>query len=92
MATFTRVERVLHLVRLLMRRGRTLEALIRELGVTERTLYRDLAALRTGGFDVTLCDGAYTLSVLTARRSSPPKRARASHRAKRGTAGVRRSA
>lgn len=92
MATANRVERVLHLVRLLMRRGRSLEALIREPGVTERTLFRDLATLRAGGFAVTLRDGAYVLSFVASNPKALAGRERASTRVKRKTGLARRSA
>jgi len=92
MATLNRVERVLHLLRLLMRRGRSLEALTRELGVTERTLFRDLATLRAGGFAVTLCDRTYTLSLAPLSSQALPKRARGVRRAGKRTQRIRRSA
>lgn len=92
MATLNRVERVLHLLRLLMRRGRSLEALTRELGVTERTLFRDLATLRAGGFAVTLRDRTYMLSLAPLPSQALPKRARGARRAGKRTPRIRRSA
>lgn len=81
MAAPTRVERILRLMRLLIRRGHSLEELTARLGITERTLFRDLAALRASGYEVTQAEGAYSLSPLSLQKKAPPGRGRTGKRA-----------
>jgi len=84
MAEPTRVERVLRLVRLLIQRGHTLEELTARLGITERTLFRDVAVLRACGYEVTQTEGAYALSLLSLQKKAPPGRGRTGKRAAAG--------
>lgn len=71
-----RTHRVLRLLRLLVRRARALHALTGELGVTERTLFRDLAALRGAGFRVTQENGRYRVLVPVSTQKKSPRRRR----------------
>lgn len=84
MAAPTRVERVLQLVRLLIRRGHTLGELMTTLGIGERTLFRDLAALRASGYEVTQVEGTYALSLQSLQKKAPPRRGRTGKRAVSG--------